>query len=87
MPDIRDRIEKRGREVSERWRRLGLNLNWADLIYAGERNDVVAYLAGRGWQPTVRSTPELYADNGFEFPDQPSMVAFGDIRYVSATLQ
>jgi methyltransferase (TIGR00027 family) len=87
VPNIRDRIEKRGREVSERWRRLGLNLNWADLIYAGQRNDVVTYLADRGWQSTVRSTPELYADNGFEFPDQPSMVAFGDIKYVSAALQ
>jgi methyltransferase (TIGR00027 family) len=86
VPDIRDRIEKRGREISERWRRLGLNLDWADLIYPGERNDVVAYLAERGWRPTVRSTPELYADNGFEFPTQPSMVAFGDIRYVSAAL-
>ncbi len=85
VPDIRDRIEKRGREVSERWRRLGLNLNWADLVYPGERNDVLAYLTDRGWRPTVRSTPELYADNGFQFPDD-SMVAFGDIRYVSATL-
>jgi methyltransferase (TIGR00027 family) len=86
VPNIRDRIEKRGSEISERWRRLGLNLNWAELIYPGERNDVVAYLAGRGWQSTVRSTPELYADNGFEFPDQPTMAVFGDIKYVTATL-
>jgi methyltransferase (TIGR00027 family) len=86
VPNIRDRIEKRGSEMSERWRRLGLNLNWAELIYPGERNDVVAYLADRGWQSTVRSTPELYADNGFEFPDQPTMAAFGDIKYVTATL-
>jgi methyltransferase (TIGR00027 family) len=86
VPNIRDRIEKRGSEISERWRRLGLNLNWADLVYPGERNDVVAYLADRGWQSTVHNTPELYADNGFEFPDQPSMVAFGDIKYVSAVL-
>ncbi len=86
VPDIRDRLQKRGREISERWRRLGLNLNWADLIYDGQRNDVATYLTERGWQVTVRSTPELYADNGFEFPKEPSMVAFGDIKYVSATL-
>jgi methyltransferase (TIGR00027 family) len=84
--DIRERIAKRGRQMSERWRRLGLDLNWADLVYDGERNDVVQYLTERGWQTTVRSTPELYADNGFEFPEGPTMVAFGDIRYVSATL-
>jgi methyltransferase (TIGR00027 family) len=86
VPDIRDRIAKRGNEISERWRRLGLNVNWADLVYDGERNDVAEYLAARGWQTIVHTTPELYAANGFEFPDAPSMVAFGDIRYVAAEL-
>jgi methyltransferase (TIGR00027 family) len=86
VPDIRDRIAKRGNEISERWRRLGLNVNWADLVYDGERNDAAEYLAARGWQTNVHTTPELYAANGFEFPDAPSMVAFGDIRYVSAEL-
>jgi methyltransferase (TIGR00027 family) len=86
VPDIHDRVQKRGRELSERWRRLGLNLNWSQLVYDGERNDVVAYLAERGWRTTVRSTPEMYAHNGFEFPDQPSMAAFGDIKYVFAAL-
>jgi methyltransferase (TIGR00027 family) len=86
VPDIRDRIASRGKEISERWRRLGLNLNWSELVYDGERNDAVEYLADRGWQTIVHTTPELYAANGFEFPDAPSMVAFGDIRYVSAEL-
>jgi methyltransferase (TIGR00027 family) len=86
VPDIRDRIAKRGKEISERWRRLGLNMNWAELVYDGERNDVVQYLTERGWQTTVRTAPELYADNGFDFPEGPTMVAFGDIRYVSAAL-
>jgi methyltransferase (TIGR00027 family) len=89
VPDIRDRVEKdkRHREVSERWRRMGLNLNWSELVYEGERNDAATYLFDRGWQTTVRSTPELYAENGFEFPDAPSIADFGDIKYVSATLK
>jgi methyltransferase (TIGR00027 family) len=86
VPDIGDRVQKRGRELSERWRRMGLNLNWSELVYADERNDVVAYLSDRGWRTTVSSTPEMYARNGFEFPTEPSLVAFGDIKYVSATL-
>jgi methyltransferase (TIGR00027 family) len=86
VPDMRGRIEKRGREISERWRRMGLDLNWADLIYPGERNDVVTYLSRHGWDSSVHTTPELYAANGFDFPEQPSMAAFGDIRYVTATL-
>jgi methyltransferase (TIGR00027 family) len=86
VPDMRDRIAKRGKDISERWRRLGLNLNWSELVYDGERNDAAQYLTGQGWQTTVHTTPELYSANGFEFPDAPSMVAFGDIRYVSAEL-
>jgi methyltransferase (TIGR00027 family) len=86
VPDMRDRIAKRGKEISERWRRLGLNLNWSELVYDGERNDAAEYLTGQGWQTAVHTTPELYIANGFEFPDAPSMVAFGDIRYVSAEL-
>ena len=86
VPDIRGRIAERGKEISERWRRLGLDLNWADLVYDGERNDAVQYLTERGWQTTVHTTPELYADNGFDFPEGQTMVAFGDIRYVSAAL-
>ncbi|MCV7030066.1 class I SAM-dependent methyltransferase [Mycobacterium sherrisii] len=86
VPDIRDRVRKRGRELSERWRRMGLDLNWSELVYDGERNDVVAYLNERGWETTVRTTPEMYAHNGFEFPTDPSAAVFGDIRYVTATL-
>jgi methyltransferase (TIGR00027 family) len=86
VPDIKDRLARRGREVGERWRRMGLNLNWADLIYDGRRNDVVTYLNDRGWQAHSRSTPEMYALNGFDFPEDESMVAFGDIRYVTAEL-
>jgi len=56
----------------------------SDLIYDGERDDVVSYLAGRGWQAAAHNTPELYALIGFEFPED-SAVAFGDIRYVTAT--
>jgi methyltransferase (TIGR00027 family) len=86
VPDIRDRIAKRGKEISERWRRLGLDMDWSELVYDGERNDPADYLADRGWQTTVHTTPELYAANGFEFPDASSTAAFGDIRYVSAEL-
>ena len=86
VPDIHDRIAKRGKQISERWRRLGLNMNWSELVYDGERNDAVQYLAERGWQTTVFTTPELYASNGFEFPDANSLEGLGDIRYVSAEL-
>jgi methyltransferase (TIGR00027 family) len=79
-------VATRGRAVSERWRRFGLNMDWADLVYDGERNDVVEYLQARSWQTSVHTAPKLYADNGFEFLDGPTMAAFGDIVYVYAEL-
>ncbi|EFG78473.1 methyltransferase, TIGR00027 family, partial [Mycobacterium parascrofulaceum ATCC BAA-614] len=85
VPDTRERVQNGGRKLNERWRELGLNLNWPDLIYDGERNDAAAYLAHRGWHTTIRTTSELYAHNGFDIPETPSMLAFGDIKYVSAT--
>jgi len=84
--DTRAHVATRGRAVSERWRRPGLNMDWADLIYDGERDDVVEYWRARSWHTSVHTAPELYVDNGFEFLDGPTMVAFGDIIYVSAEL-
>ena len=86
VPDMHDRVAKRGKQISERWQKLGLNINWSELVYDGERNDAVEYLAERGWQTTVHTTAELYAANGFEFPEANSLEGLGDIRYVSAEL-
>ena len=86
FPDMRDRIAKRGKEISERWRRLGLNMNWAELVYDGERNDAAEYLTGHGWQTIVRTTQSYMRPTVLSFQTLPSLVAFGDIRYVSAEL-
>ena len=86
VPDIHDRISKRGKQISERWRKLGLNMNWSELVYDGERNDALEYLAERGWQTVSHTTQDLYAANGFEFPEANSLEGLGDIRYVSAEL-
>jgi methyltransferase (TIGR00027 family) len=86
VPDMHERVAKRGKQISERWQKLGLNINWSELVYDGERNDAVEYLAERGWQTTVHTTAELYAANGFEFPEANSLEGLGDIRYVSAEL-
>jgi methyltransferase (TIGR00027 family) len=73
--------------IGERWRRFGFNLNPADLFYQGERSVVVDYLTTHGWQVTAHPARELYARNGFEFPDNEVTAAFGDMSYVAATLK
>ena len=73
--------------ISERWKRFGFDLNAADLFYRGERNIVLDYLTTHGWQVTLNSARELYARNGFEFPEDEMAAVFGEMSYVDATLK
>jgi methyltransferase (TIGR00027 family) len=86
VPDPNAFTQERVQRITERWQRAGFDLNAADLFYQGERSVVVDYLADHGWQVTAHPVKELYARNGFEFPED-EMAAFGDLHYVSATLR
>jgi methyltransferase (TIGR00027 family) len=87
VPDTTALTDKRSQSVRDRWRQYGLNVEVADLVYHGERTHVVEYLTGHGWQVSTRTHEELYAANGFTFPDNAGLAAFGDVRYVSAQLK
>jgi methyltransferase (TIGR00027 family) len=87
VPDPNAFSDERLQRISERWQRFGFNLNAADLFYRGERSVVVDYLTTHGWQVTPHPARELYARNGFEFPDNEMTAAFGDMSYVDAALK
>jgi methyltransferase (TIGR00027 family) len=87
VPDPNAFSDERLQRINERWQRFGLNLNAADLFYRGERNVVVDYLTTHGWAVTAHPARELYAQNGFEFPENELTAAFGDMSYVAATLK
>ncbi|BCP07096.1 class I SAM-dependent methyltransferase [Mycobacterium paraintracellulare] len=87
VPDPDAFSDERLRRISERWQRFGFDLNAADLFYRGERNVVVDYLNGHGWQVSAHSARELYARNGFEFPEDEMAATFGELSYVAATLE
>jgi methyltransferase (TIGR00027 family) len=86
VPDPNAFSDERLQRISERWRSFGFNLNAADLFYRGERNIVVDYLSTHNWEVTAHPAKELYARNGFEFPENELTAAFGDLSYVAATL-
>ncbi len=86
VPDPNSITDERLQRITERWQRAGFDLNAAELFYPGERSVVVDYLTGHGWQVTARAVRDLYAQNGFEFPEELT-AAFGDLSYVAATLQ
>ncbi|HTX94405.1 MAG TPA: class I SAM-dependent methyltransferase [Mycobacterium sp.] len=86
VPDPHAFSGERLQRITERWQRFGFDLNAADLFYLGERSVVVDYLTNHGWQVAAHPAKELYARNGFAFPDE-EMAAFGDMSYVVATLR
>jgi methyltransferase (TIGR00027 family) len=73
--------------LTERSRRIGSNLNLADLFYAGDRNTAAAYLGSHGWTTEVLTTDDAFAARGFEQPDD-EMRAFEGTNsgYLTATL-
>ena len=87
VPDPNAFSDERVQRITERWQRFGFDLNAADLFYRGERNVVVDYLTTHGWQVTPHPARELYAHNGFEFPEDEMSATFGEMSYVAATLR
>jgi methyltransferase (TIGR00027 family) len=87
VPDPNAFSDERLQRISERWQRFGFDLNAADLFYRGERNVVVDYLTSHGWRVTAHPARDLYAQNGFEFPEDEMAATFGELSYVAATLK
>ena len=86
VPDISAFVSGRPKEVAEKMKELGSDITMEDLVYPGERTNVISYLEKLGWTVSVQSSREAHAANGFELPDDASMAAFLDLSYVSATL-
>jgi len=84
IPDVSMFADERSQQIAERMKQYGQNIEIGDLIYHGERSDVIEYLTGHGWDVTAQKTPDAYAANGFEFPDDGAMGFFADMSYVSA---
>lgn len=82
-PDVdEDELRQRMQAVSDQWRQHGLDLDFSELVYTGERAEVAAYLAERGWTTTSVGAADLLTQYGLTSADGDS---FADIRYVTAT--
>ena len=84
IPDLSMFSDERAQLISDRLKQYGHDFEMRDLIYHEKRSDVVDYLTGHGWDVTVRTVPDAYADNGFEFPDDGAMGFFAEMSYLSA---
>jgi O-methyltransferase involved in polyketide biosynthesis len=70
--------------AAERWREHGYDLDWANLVYLGDRNEPAAYLTERGWNVQGSNVNELLTANGL--PPFDGDTPFADLRYISGTL-
>ncbi|OBG20158.1 SAM-dependent methyltransferase [Mycolicibacterium celeriflavum] len=84
IPDVSMFSDERSQEIAERLRTYGHDIEMGELIYHGERNDVIDYLTAHGWDVTTQKTRDAYAANGFEFPEDGPMGFFADMSYLSA---
>jgi methyltransferase (TIGR00027 family) len=80
LPDSwRDRFKKYSAQI-------GSDIDLPALFYDGQRNAAGDYLAELGWRISTLTTRESYAANGFEMPDDETLVQFSDSTgYLTAT--
>lgn len=87
IPDMAAFSDERSAKMAEKLKQFGSDIEMADLVYHGERNDVVDYLGARGWDVTALPSRDAHAANGFDFPDDEMSAIFANLRYVSAVLR
>jgi methyltransferase (TIGR00027 family) len=86
VPDTAVFTDERWRSHHDRMRELGFEIDFNDLVYHGDRSHMFDYLAQRGWLTSSQTVGELYAANGFVYPDDDVAEAFADVTYSSAVL-
>ena len=71
--------------VTQRWRDAGFDLEFGELGFAGERNDVAAYLDGLGWRSVLTTSEQLLTGAGLPaIPRIAGMRSIGDNYYGSS---
>lgn len=85
-PDVDyDAAREKMREATEKWRALGFDLDFAELTFQGERNDVADYLDTRGWTSDGITMSALLADKGYPaMPQVDGSTSMAEVRYYTS---
>ncbi|MBU9763721.1 class I SAM-dependent methyltransferase [Mycobacterium sp. TNTM28] len=75
-------IRAKMQEFTERWRAHGLDIDLNELIYLGDRADVMTYLTGHAWQTTGISSNDLLVRTGLPPVEDEAHAA--SVLYISA---
>jgi methyltransferase (TIGR00027 family) len=87
IPDMSGFSDERAQRMSERMKQFGSDIEMTDLIYEGDRSDVVEHLTAAGWDVSTLPMREAHLSNGFEMPDDEMSAIFANLSYLSATLR
>ena len=84
-----DAARERMRESTAKWREHGFELDFSELGFHGERNDVGEYLDERGWTSVGTPMGELLVSNGFPAlpPSDDDQMTMGKVVYYTSTLR
>ncbi|MBX7432117.1 class I SAM-dependent methyltransferase [Mycobacterium sp. Y57] len=80
-------LAARAKEITGAWqgsRSEGVDLDFSQLFYPGERNHAVDYLDEHGWRVSTRGRPELFADYGKVFPTEMALAPLRDSVAITA---
>jgi methyltransferase (TIGR00027 family) len=90
IPDMADVDQEQARELmrkaAENWRSHGFDLNFDELGYQGDRNDVAVYLDTLGWASVGKPMSQLLKDHGLPpVPQTTDSVSMADTVYYTST--
>jgi methyltransferase (TIGR00027 family) len=87
MSDVdHDQARETMRKATEKWRAHGFDLEFSELGYEGDRNDVAVYLDTLGWQSEGKPMSQLLADHGLPpVPQGHDSVSEADTIYYTST--
>jgi O-methyltransferase involved in polyketide biosynthesis len=80
-------MRERSEAMRQHWRDEGLDLDFSDLIYQGDRNLVTEYLIARGWHVSTQTRGDLFARYGRLMPDDDDSAPFRKSIAVTAIRQ
>jgi len=79
--------DERARNMRATWRKHGLDVDVAEMVWLGDRRQAAEHLTASGWTVTYYRTEQLYAQHGFTLPDNEILAKFRDtVTYVTAEL-
>lgn len=83
--DQHDQAREMMRSATEKWRAHGFDLEFSELGYEGDRNDVAAYLDPLGWVSTGVTMTELLTQHGRPAPARAAdSVSMADTIYYTS---